>query len=210
MSTYKLTYFPLEAKAELIRYVFAQADVKFEDKRIKSEEWATMKPTTPFGYLPTLEVDGELLAGSGPIVRFLGERLGLAGSNDIENAKIAAIKDVLDEIVTKMGEAFFEEDEAAKAKLKDEMVGELIPKYLGLMEKTIKTNPKSGGFLFGLGLTYVDLNLSLVIDCMKLFKEEVFEGFPEVRKNYEAVRNQPRIAEWIKNRPERTFGTPIY
>ena len=44
MSTYKLTYFPIRARAELARFVFAQAGVKYEDARIKSERWQELKP----------------------------------------------------------------------------------------------------------------------------------------------------------------------
>ena len=44
MSTYKLTYFPVHARAELARFVFAQAGVKYEDVRIPKEKWAELKP----------------------------------------------------------------------------------------------------------------------------------------------------------------------
>ena len=45
MSTYKLTYFPVRARAEVIRFVFAQAEVKYEDVRIKQETWPELKPS---------------------------------------------------------------------------------------------------------------------------------------------------------------------
>ena len=47
MSTYKLTYFPVRARAELARFVFAQAGVKYEDVRIPQEKWAELKPCKP-------------------------------------------------------------------------------------------------------------------------------------------------------------------
>ena len=39
MSTYQLYYFNIKARAEPIRILFAQADVKYEDIRIAKEEW---------------------------------------------------------------------------------------------------------------------------------------------------------------------------
>ena len=47
MSTYKLTYFPVRGRAEVIRFVFAQAEVKYEDARIigKTVDWPEMKPS---------------------------------------------------------------------------------------------------------------------------------------------------------------------
>lgn len=210
--SYKLSYFPAEAKAELIRFIFVQTDTEYQNIRIPFEEWPALKPSTPFGYLPILEVDGETLAGSGPIARYMAEKLGLAGSSDIENVKIAGIKDVQDEVVVKMVRAFFEKDEAKKKAAETEVIENFIPKYLNLMETIIKGNPNPGccGWLFGPKLTYVDLNLYLIVDFMKIFKEEnLLEEYPGVKKLTDAVGALPNIAKWIQTRPKRTFGPPV-
>ena len=98
MSTYKLTYFNLEARAEWIRWIFLQVGVPFEDIRVPFQDWPAMKPTTPFGCLPILEVDGKQIAGSIPIARYVAEKHGLAGENAIENAQLAGIGDVIQDI----------------------------------------------------------------------------------------------------------------
>ena len=43
MPTYKLIYFHSRGLAEVTRYLFAAAGVKYEDVRLTSEEWAEIK-----------------------------------------------------------------------------------------------------------------------------------------------------------------------
>ena len=46
MSKYKLFYFPFPGRGELIRFIFAQAGVEYEDYRIPYEKWvAEIKPS---------------------------------------------------------------------------------------------------------------------------------------------------------------------
>eukprot|EP00731_Ephydatia_muelleri_P034236 Em0051g28a len=79
MPQYKLIYFNLRGRAEYIRLIFAQADVQYKDERIKMEDWPSLKPKTPFGMLPVLEMDGKMLGGSQVIARYIAEKHGLAG-----------------------------------------------------------------------------------------------------------------------------------
>ena len=97
MASYKLTYFDARGRGEGIRYIFAQAGVKYEDNRIKREDWPKLKETTPFGQLPILEVDGKVLSGSGSICRLLAEKFGLAGLNEFENAELDSIADFIND-----------------------------------------------------------------------------------------------------------------
>ena len=117
MSNYKLIYFNSRGRAEASRYIFAQAGVEYEDKRVDKEEWLQLKPSTPTGMLPILKVDGKTLIGGGVISRFLAERFGLAGSNDLENAEIAGIIDVLNDFWLRLMTVHLEKDEARKAQL---------------------------------------------------------------------------------------------
>ncbi len=56
MVHYKLNYFNARGRAEVIRLVFAAADVKYEDFRWEHEQWPAFKTQSPTGQAPFLEV----------------------------------------------------------------------------------------------------------------------------------------------------------
>jgi hypothetical protein len=59
---YKLVYFDIRGRGEFIRFIFAAAEQKFEDDRIKDVDWPSLKPRMPFNQLPVLGIkhkDGE-------------------------------------------------------------------------------------------------------------------------------------------------------
>ena len=43
MPSYKLIYFNARGKAEVARWIFAEAQVKYQDDRIDLNQWATEK-----------------------------------------------------------------------------------------------------------------------------------------------------------------------
>jgi len=45
MTHYKLTYFPMRARGEIIRFVFAAAGVEYEDHRLQMGQWPELKPS---------------------------------------------------------------------------------------------------------------------------------------------------------------------
>ena len=49
---YRLTYFNMRGRAEVIRLLFVLAGVTYDDRRIGQDEWAALQPSkNPFGYL---------------------------------------------------------------------------------------------------------------------------------------------------------------
>ena len=200
MSSYKLVYFEGKGRGEVSRLIFAQAGVEYEDKRVSKEEWAQLKPTTPTGQLPLLEVDGKTLTGSRPINRFLAERFGLAGSNDLENAEIAGIIDLMEDFVMRLFPWFMEKDEAKKAELLKNISENEIPKYMGILEKRCAAN--NGNWIYGQKVTYADITIVGGYDFVVSFLPNLLEGRPALTKMKESVESLPNIARWLKERPK--------
>ena len=202
MSSYKLVYFESKGRGEVARLIFAQAGVEYEDKRVSKEEWAQLKPTTPTGQLPLLEVNGKTLTGSRPINRFLAERFGLAGSNDLENAEIAGIIDLMQDFFMRLIPWFMEKDEAKKAELLKNISENEIPKYMGILEKRCAAN--NGNWIYGQKVTYADISIFGGFDLVVSFLPNLLEGRPALTKMKESVESLPNIARWLKERPTET------
>ena len=198
MPQYKLTYFDGRGRAEVVRLIFAQAGVQYEDKRITKEEWGELKPNTPNGAVPILEVDGKKIGGVVPIVRFVAERHGLAGSNDLENAEIACILDLISDLFLAFANAYFlEKDETRKAELKKKFDEEEAPKSFSFLEKRV-----TGGWLYGSKVTYADLAF---FNFSALLPDEALAKFPGLKSVKENVKALPNIAKWLNDRPQTQF-----
>ena len=200
MPNYKLVYFQGRGRAEICRLIFAQAGVEYEDARLSGEEWQKVKPTTPYGSIPLLEVDGKKLAGSTVIARYLAEEFGLAGSNAFENAEIAGIVDVVGDLVQKLLPYVFEKDDTKKAELKAAIRGEHLPRYFGIFENLIAGNPS--GWVYGPKVTYADIYIAQIVLNIKSVAEDLLPNYPNIMKLNAAVNALPRIAAWIANRPQ--------
>ena len=202
MTKYTLIYFNTRGAAEVIRLIFAQAGVEYEDKRITREEWAEQKPTTPTGTVPLLEVDGKAFPGSGPIARFVAERHGLAGANDVENLRLAGIVDTITDLTHKLAGIFVEKDETRKAQLQKELTETHIPRYLGILEKLAGANNSPGGWLYGPKVTYADIGFYAVSGYLPyLAPNFTFDEYPALKKLITSVETLPNIAKWLKERP---------
>lgn len=205
MPSYKLYYFNMMGGPEVIRWIFVQANIPFEDIRLAPEEWTTFKPKTPHGGLPVLEIDGKLLAGRGPIQRYVAEEYGLAGTNALENAEIASNNDVIEDLVQRIMLYVHEKDATRKEELKKELIEKHFTKYLGIMERKITENGTPGGWTYGSNVTYPDFYLTIVTDMVIKTGLSTLETYPEVLKLKASVEALPNIAKWIKERPKTEF-----
>ena len=93
MTKAKLTYFDISgSRGEECRLALHLAGIEFEDNRIKRADWAALKPTTPFGSVPILELPGKPpLAQSNAILVLIGRRHDLHPADDFEAAQHLAL-----------------------------------------------------------------------------------------------------------------------
>ncbi|XP_076810209.1 glutathione S-transferase 1-like [Clavelina lepadiformis] len=199
MPTYKLYYFNIRGYAEMCRLLFAEAGVEYEDIRYTREEWPEHKPEMLFGQMPVLFVDGEQIAHSRAIVRYLAREFKLDGGNSLNAAKCDMWGEVLYEAFSKI--SFSEEDEAKKVQLMASVFKEDIHPKLYKYEKIIKAN--GGTYLLGEKISGVDIVMFSTLDVLNDYIPDgkILEQHPTLKTLVEEVKKRPGIAKWLKERP---------
>ncbi|KAL5013717.1 hypothetical protein ScPMuIL_007987 [Solemya velum] len=200
---YKLIYFPTRGRAEVTRLVFAVSGIDYEDCRIdRQTEWPKIKPNTPFGHLPVLEVDGEQKAGSLSIARFVAKQAGMMGKTSLEQARIEMIVDALQDALETMVSWFVETEESIKAEKKKKVVEETFPTVVSIMESILTKNTADGGFLVGSSLSLADIALYDSLQHPVDLFDFSLDKYPKTAAHRKMVAETPKIAEWLKKRPK--------
>jgi len=224
MPMIKFSYFDIEAKGELIRLLLhAAGNFDFEDHRIPIADWpGEHKAATTFGQLPMLQWDGEELAQSMAIARFVARRAGLAGKTDLEFAQADMVACHYEDIWTKLPKMMFAKSQEERETLVKEYLGEFLPKWLEPLEKLLE---KRGGLYIaprgecftGSSITFADYAVMVVLDFLHhpnhaAFKDmdnleerkKILDSFPLVKANYQRTSALPDVVSWKKKKP--AFG----
>jgi glutathione S-transferase len=108
----KLTYFDFHGgRGEPARLALAMGGIPFDDDRVPPSEWERRKPNTPFGALPVLEVDGQTLAQSNAINRYVGKLTDLYPTDAWQAALCDEVMEAVEDISTKIAATMFLPDE---------------------------------------------------------------------------------------------------
>ncbi|XP_071454226.1 glutathione S-transferase-like [Hetaerina americana] len=202
-SSYKMTYFDIRGLGEPIRYLLAYGGIEYEDKRIAFEEWPAMKNSTPYGKLPTVEIDGQLFHQSAAIARYIAKQLKLTGDDDVEAMMCDIVVDTFTDLRVQTSSWFREKDEAIKEKKRGPLLNEIVPFYMERFEKELEKN--SGNFVKG-KLTWADFYVAAVMEVIgDMCKENFLEKYPNLKALNEKISNIPQIKDWIQKRPITPF-----
>lgn len=202
MPSYKLTYFPIQALAEPIRFLLNYGGTKFIDYRFDRADWPKIKPTTPFGQVPMLEVDGKKIAQSKAISRYLAKQYGLVGKNDWESLEIDSTVDTTHDLYSHIAAYHYEDNETVKEeKLKN--AKETVPYYLERLDAQVQ---KNSGYFVGGALTWADLTFVALLDYLNfMMKKDIIENYDNLKQLKQKVEEIPAIKSWIEKRPSDIY-----
>jgi glutathione S-transferase len=196
MSSPILTYFDFPGgRGEAARLAFHVAEVDWVDDRF-SGDWKEKKPTTPFGGLPILEVEGKgVISQSNAILGYIGREHGLLPADPWEAARHEALMNAVEDLrATAATTAKDDEDEKRKAR--EAFASGYFQSWATNASEQIR-----GPFVAGDEISVADLKLFV---AMRSYSKGVYdhipanilEAFPKIVGLMDAVGAHPRVVEW--------------
>lgn len=204
MANLKLRYFDFDGgRGEPARVALSIGGIPFEDDRVPPSDWPNLKEGTPFGGLPVLEVDGQTLAQSNAINRYVGKLVDLYPSDPWQAALCDEAMEAVEDITTKIFASRFLPEQQKKAE-RNALVEGPLPFYLSRLERRLETR---GGLYFADNrLSVADLKVfelirnlrSGAIDYVPTDLPDRFA--PELVEHYERVKSDPRVSAYYSKR----------
>jgi len=208
-SDLKLYYFNLQARGEIIRLILAAAGRSYEDIRYDFQQWGEeYKSKMILGQCPVLELsDGTQLPQSMAIARYVARETGLAGSDNLESAKIDAVVDTQREanevFYTKV---FFEKDETKKAEELENFLNETLVKQVENLDKLKKAFSQDERYFVGNKLSWADLvvfhSMQALVKAVPQVKGKFGDKFKPLA---DAVENNENLKKYLDSRPTTDF-----
>ncbi|KAL5107584.1 Glutathione S-transferase class-mu 28 kDa isozyme [Taenia crassiceps] len=202
----RLLYFNIRGRAELIRLVLNAAEKDFEDVRVSSTEWTSLKPKVPFNQLPMLEVttpNGQkvVLTESMAIARLLARTFGLYGGNAAEVYLIERINS----LTSSLSEEIYNFGLKSADSFKKLVEAEHLHEYVNAIEMALKERKST--FIAGPSVTLADLQVIVLIDTMEKFlpntHHECKDQLDKIKEN--VIKTKPGVARYLRSRPITDF-----
>lgn len=197
---YKLVYFDTTGRAEVMRFMFAEAGVEYEDYRVpdENESWKALRPSVPGGYLPMLEFDGFKLTQSQAISKYLAKQFGFAGKTALEEARIDSIAETIKDSVDQLTNLYYADDVTKPIMLKKYLEVQL-PNTL----KTLEDYAHESGYFQENQVTWADMMFATLPENLAIAGTTIdYTKYPKLKKIVDNVTARPRIAAWIEKRPK--------
>ena len=203
----RLTYFDVRGRAEVIRLILEETGTPYRERRIQLSEWATLKPTFPFGRLPLYE-DGDLrIPQSHAIYRYLARKHGLCGSDEAERIRCDIVEETFVDLQNDLGGFYWSPGFAEK---RGEYESTKLPALLGEAQRLFVQNRGGEGYWVGDALTFVDFCAWHFLDYVRPFAPHALDGFDELAAFKRRIEARPRVAAYLASeRRPRTQTVPM-
>lgn len=200
MPQLKLSYFDFHGgRAEPARLAMHIGGIAFEDHRLTYPEFGEFRKTTPFGQVPTLEVDGLMVTQSDAMTRYVGKLAGLYPTDPFQALLCDEVLSVIEDASVKIGPTYRMTGDAQKeARLA--LVNESMPVYLGWLQR--KLLEQGGEYFVENRLTIADLKVFVDVRGLNSGRLDhvpsdlVEKVAPELNAHLQRIAKTPAIAEY--------------
>lgn len=205
MPALKLLYFDIDGgRGETARIALSIGGIEFQDERISFDQWPARKPKTPFESIPVLEVDGEMVAQSNGINRYVGKLAGLYPSDALQAAFCDEAMDAIEEIAVMVRPTFSMTDEAEKKAAREALVQGPLSRMLGFLAARLKAR---GGQWYADGrLTVADIRVFLSLRHLQsgvldyIPSDLATRVAPALNEHFERVRDHAGVKTYYAGR----------
>jgi prostaglandin-H2 D-isomerase / glutathione transferase len=198
MNKPKLSYFDAPvSRGEECRLALHLAGIDFEDERIKSSDWPTMKERMPYGAMPCLSLPGKpLLAHSNAILVYIGRSHDLHPKDDFEAARHEGMMQHVEDLRARVSPTIWMADAEKKAR-REELVAGFLPEWARAAERNIDGAP----FFGGARISVVDLKLHMAVRWFAGGKVDhvpatIFDAYSRLMGVHNAVRDHAGVKSW--------------
>ena len=193
-----LTYFDMTGgRGEDCRLALHIANVEFTDYRVDFKDWKKLKPTTPFGAMPVLEVEGMgTLAQSNAILGYIGTKYGLLPEDTFQAAQHHALLNAAEDLRSRVSRTIGIKDEAEQKQAREKLAAGYMKDWAHNVEKQIQ-----GPFVAGEQISVADLKLYILMNWFKKgiidhMPVNYFDEHPKLSGLFDAVASHPKVVEW--------------
>lgn len=196
MTIAKITYFDIRARAEPIRLVFEELSIAYKDVRVSPEEWHMLAPNTPFGRLPSLEIDGIVIYQTHAILRYLARKHDLYGQSAADQLRCDIAADVFADLNNSIGMAPWRDDfDQSRVRY---IQTELAPMLMNL--ERFHLNREAGSdYWVGDALTFIDFLAFAHLDCAFAMFPEAFFSLDSLTEFMATMLRRPRIKSYYES-----------
>lgn len=203
----KLSYFPIPGRGESVRLALAMAGAEFMDNRVPFKEWATLKPSTPWGSMPILLLaDGTQLSQQRSLLRFIGRMSGLYPEDPMAACHCDEVMDVLDDLQNSLNAVGrgMEQKEKGEARAAAAAADGPIGLLLGKIDAFAAAHG-TGGHVVGGSMTVADIMIATVVAnaCSGFFDgvpADTIKLYPNIQAVRKTVMTDPAVVAWYAKR----------
>lgn len=205
MPKLKLTYFDFHGgRAEPIRLALHLGGVAFEDHRFAPAEFAEVRKTTPFGQVPTLQVDGVQVTQCDSILRYAGKLAGLYPVDVFQALLCDEVMYVVEEAGVKLGPSFRMTGEAQR-EARTALVTGSMPVYLAWLQSQLLAH--GGEYFADDRLTIADLKVFVDVRALNSGRLDhvptnlVEQVAPALNLHMQRIAQTPGVAQYYARFP---------